>query len=474
MKKGVIEMIRNVTQVARTYRTNALWHSEEEAWKQRGRTLIPVPPVSMTLTGELAEPPASTGSNLFSKFAQGTAQDLAGVLNAAVSLKQAARTLQANSGASALDRRVAESSSPRALTASAAPGARIGIYSIKVEQIALPQINEGTALSSQGITSIASGSNQMKLTSGAESVPFSIYIIQTDTNQQSLQKIRNAINQTGFPVIASLIQDEAEGAVKLAVTSTNSGSREAFVISDIYGSAALVSGINTVTQGAADALYRVNDSEAAASNSNQVTLDDDKVTLTFHEASDGSIELSIRPDEAQLKQQLQQLISRYNSLHAALAQASGSLDTSLLERTLGGTGLELSLGEAFRPAQGEPSIEETANVDPEAMVKPSHSPWDALGIQVRSDGTLQLDEGALERHMSSRFIELQHSVRGADGVTALLVGAVNRLLALPSEQLLDKRKSEYLSFTNYQFRPWGSLRTYLPVPLSGILLNRFF
>lgn len=91
-----------------------------------------------------------------------------------------------------------------------------------------------------------------------------------------------------------------------------------------------------------------------------------------------------------------------------------------------------------------------------------------------ANGTVSVDEVALEQLLAARFEQWQSLLRDPEGPIGLLVGALNRLLALPTEDLLDKRKAAFQAFASYRFRPWGSLRTYLPLPLAGVLVNRFF
>ncbi|OXM83388.1 hypothetical protein [Paenibacillus rigui] len=468
-------MYFNVMQVARTYRANALWHSGEEAWRQRGRSLpsrlmAPVEPKRS------APVPGAVVPSSFEQFALETTQGLAAVLNAAVRVKQAVRKLAADSQMAALDQRTVRISHPDVLSAFAAPGAQIRSYTIQVDQAAAAPLVEGTVLPSQAETAIAVGSNQMKLTYVDGTAPFSVYIVRSDTNLQALRKIQAALNQMSLPVKASLILDDDEGTVRLRVEGTMTGSGHTFAITDVYGSAAHLTGIGPFPYTGKDAHYRVDDGEQIVSAANQVMLDNGKVTLTLLEASELPVELSILPDSFMASQGLHQVTARYNELLAALQHGLRFLNRPNVNRAFEeaeGLGLSLALNPVPVVAAVEAPDEQAEGQEQEAEPLPD-TPWNRIGLSQFPDGTLQVDAAALEQLLAARFTEWQAQLRAPEGPVSTLVRSLNRLLSLPTEELLDKRKAAYRSFASYQFRPWGSLRTYLPLPLSGMLVNRMF
>ncbi|WP_282939884.1 hypothetical protein [Paenibacillus sp. RC67] len=77
-------MLTKLSQVARTYRTNALWHSREEVWKRRSRH------TPFSFTPSITSP---TIQNDFESFAQAAAQGLAQILLSAVQLRESAEGL---------------------------------------------------------------------------------------------------------------------------------------------------------------------------------------------------------------------------------------------------------------------------------------------------------------------------------------------------------------------------------------------
>lgn len=78
-------MLTRLAQVARTYRTNALWHSGEEIWKRRSRHASPNSSLPAITTPAI--------QNCFEPYAQAAAQGLSHVLLSAVQLKECADSL---------------------------------------------------------------------------------------------------------------------------------------------------------------------------------------------------------------------------------------------------------------------------------------------------------------------------------------------------------------------------------------------
>jgi hypothetical protein len=135
-------------------------------------------------------------------------------------------------------------------------------------------------------------------------------------------------------------------------------------------------------------------------------------------------------------------VNRYNSLHFMLTQSGGLLSSEASEAVIG---------------------------------KLSSLPLEQIGIQLSSDGLLKVDTFILEEQVHTSFAALDFSLRGFGGLAVALNVAANKLLDPPSYELLDQGQTLFQSFNNYQFSKWDDtpINTYLPVPLSGILMNDF-
>jgi flagellar capping protein FliD len=426
-------MIPKVSEVTRIYRTNELWHGEEEALRQR------------TWQDSSSAPSKAAANRIYERYAFGrealsTAQGLAGVLTNTEHLKQAGEALL--SSGSSLDRRTAESSDPSVLTGTALPEAVIRSYTILSRQIARAQVNNGTAMDPDAPTTLTPGSKQMRLIQDNHTTSFSVYIMQSETNRQVLQKIRDTIQQTDARIQALLIENSVSSSIRLELSSKKTGKVNTFSVIDVYGTAAEWSGISTVSQSAQDAVYKVDESPSIASSSNHILLDKRNVAVTLLTASSEPVELAVLPDSIGISMQVQALINRYNSLHLALTQAGGLLTSDAAEAVMG---------------------------------KLAFLPLEELGIQLNADGSLRLDTSLLEEQAKSSFAQLERSMRGFGGLAAALTIAANTLLDQPSFDLLDKGQALFQSFNNYQVKDndGNPVHTYLPIPLSGILMNDY-
>ncbi|SFM15295.1 Flagellar hook-associated protein 2 C-terminus [Paenibacillus sp. 1_12] len=426
-------MISKISEVNRVYRTNEIWREEEHAWQEGGWQYRPL--VSSKASAEVV-----FQRYAFGQHARATAMAVAGLLTTAEQLKQAGEAMLGSD--SSLDRRAVEISNPSVLKAQVKKSAQIGSYVIQSKQIAKSQLNDGAILQSTTPTLMTAGSNQMKLITENQTASFSIYILATDTNQQALQKIRSAINSTKSDLHASIAWDDLKNTVQLRLNSLHTGSEYAFSIVDIYGNAVAISGITNVTQQAADAIYHINGSAEVVSASNQIDLDQGNVLITLQAASKEPVQVDIRPDRIGISQQVQALVNRYNSLHLMLTQSGGLL---------------------------------TSEASESVMSKLTSLPLEMIGIQLNADGSLKVDLSILEQQAQSRFDLLEFSLRGFGGLAAALNVAAKTLLDPPSFELLDQGQALFQSFNNYQVsqRDGAPVNTYLPLPLSGILMNNY-
>ncbi|MCU6790708.1 hypothetical protein OB236_01090 [Paenibacillus sp. WQ 127069] len=426
-------MISKISEVNRIYRTNDIWREEDHAWQEGGWQYRPL--VSSKASAEVV-----FQRYAFGQHARATAMAVAGLLTSAEQLKQAGEAMLGSD--SSLDHRTVEVSHPSVLTAVVQKGAQIGSYIIQSDQIAKAQLNDGIVLQRTSPTLMTAGSNQMKLVTENQTTSFSIYILSTDTNQQALQKIRSAINSTKSDLQASIAWDDLKDTVQLKINSLHTGAAHAFSIMDIYGNASTISGIANVTQQAEDAVYRINSDTPVVSASNQIVWDQGNVSITLLAASEEPVQINIYPDLIGIKRQVQALVDRYNSLHLLLTQSGGLLTSEASESVMG---------------------------------KLTSLPLEMIGIQLNADGSLKVDLSVLEQQAISRFDLLEFSLRGFGGLAAALNVAAKTLLDPPSFELLDQGQALFQSFNNYQLnqRDGTPVNTYLPLPLSGILMNDY-
>jgi flagellar capping protein FliD len=432
-------MIQNITQVTRTYRTHELWYAEDEDWKRRERNHLRLSSRS---------PSSRAAANLvqrhyaFDEFVQAAVQALADVLAGAYHLQEAGRDVFTESGDSVFDSRAVISSHSEAATGIAATGAATKTYTLQIERIAESQVNQGSDLQAAAPTVISAGSNQMSIAMDGVSIPISVYVLHTDTNEQALQKLHGAIRDRALNIEAALVAGSGRGTMRLQLKSSATGAAQSFTVSDIFGNAASETGMNNVTQQAQDAVYRIDAGALVSSGSNEVTLVEGALSITLKNSSSQPIQLSVVPDTTSVERQVQALVDSYNALLMAVYHSSPLLKASVEQ----------------------------------AIATPLSSlPLAELGIIRDAYGILRLNADALKQQAGTDYARLESSLRGPTGVADVLTRTADSLLAQPSSQLLDWRQSLFQTFTNYRCQSGdaGSLRTYLPVPLAGNLLNSY-
>ncbi|TDF91847.1 hypothetical protein [Paenibacillus piri] len=144
-----------------------------------------------------------------------------------------------------------------------------------------------------------------------------------------------------------------------------------------------------------------------------------------------------------LLDRMQELVDGYNALHSAIRDSTPPFKN--------GTGDAVTGGLAQFPLQ-------------------------ELGVRPQPDGSWRLDREALEAQAAANYGRPQPSLRGPDGLAAAISDAAGKLLAMPPSQLLEPQQSLFRSYANYrtETRVGSPIRTYLPLPLTGILFDRGF
>lgn len=375
-------------------------------------------------------------SYMYDQQAKTQAMGLAGFLKSVRSVKNTADHML-NKETAFLQDRTAVSSNASKMTASAASGAAVKSYKVQFQSFAAAQTNAGSSLSKSSLTAINSGMNEMKLTIGDKSTSIFTTISSTDTNETALTKLKNSINKAKSGVTASIVQDTTRGTSKLNLQSDQTGTNQAFTLTDVTGNAASATGILNVSTTAANSSYRVNDGELQTSQSNTISLEDEKATATLIAPTTDSVQINIRPDEEKAVKEIKQLIDGYNEMHASMKEAGAYFNPTIKRR-----------------------LEDA--VDSEA--------YEQIGIRKTASGTLQLNE---EKFRSSLRIDLGHTqsvIAGKWGLAKSLSGTAERFDSLPPIALLNRKLEQRLPFAAYL--SW--MPSNLQLPTTGTLFDRIF
>jgi hypothetical protein len=158
---------------------------------------------------------------------------------------------------------------------------------------------------------------------------------------------------------------------------------------------------------------------------------------------------------------------KQTSDHARLTDESEKFGQSELQELIDQyNGLLSAVNESTPPMKN-------GNIQP-MMSQLEGIPLNELGIIQQPDGLLMLDADTLDRQASNEMNPSQDRIHGLSLFALAVKGAADRFLAQPSEQLLDRQQGLFQVFANYHHIHGSSqLRTYLPVPMTGLLLNSY-
>ena len=190
-------------------------------------------------------------------------------------------------------------------------GATEATYDISVTRLAQAQENVGSELVKTDDSVVDQGINIFNVNISGQDHEISIDVTDGDTNDAVLGKMAAAINEADIGISAEVIAGSVDGTQQLFINSEDTGTANAFSISDVSGNAVTATGSESVSAEAQDAAYTV-DGADYASGSNTIYLDDGMVTASLKEV--GEVTLTIAPDENEIKNSISAFVSGVNSL----------------------------------------------------------------------------------------------------------------------------------------------------------------
>lgn len=367
-----------------------------------------------------------------------------GALKSALSsLQSASQTLNLSSTFSATKATVADSSY---LAATAGPGAVAGNYDIEVKSLAQSQklisdgfaekttvVGSGTIKINFGAYSDA-GSPPVTFTPKSGNVEKSITI---DSSNNTLEGIRDAINNAGAGLTATIINDGSN--YRLAVTSNESGAQNAarITVTESGGAGlgklaydASAGGVSYMTQNVAarDAVIKV-DGVTITKPSNIITDGIQGITLNLNKemATNTTTRLTLTRDTAPIKTAIDNFVKAYNGVNKQIADST-AYDVST------GKGSILTGDATMRSIQAQ--LRSTLSValpgSPGGL-----STLSEVGIGFQVDGTLAFDSSKLDKVLadpSKDISKLFVTVTGANPST----GFGSRMNTLVSNFIFGK------------------------------------
>lgn len=325
------------------------------------------------------------------------------------SLQTAAQTLNLSSTFSTLKASVADSS---ALSANVTGAATAGTYNVEVQHLAQPQklvssgyanttsvVGTGTITIDLGSYSDA-GSPPVTFTANPDATQTKITI---DSSNNTLQGIRDAINNANAGVSATIINDGTTNGYRLALTSTNTGSKNAARISVAEtGAAGLAQiaydgstgGVSNMTQNVAarDAVIKV-DGTTITKQSNTITDAIQGVTLnlTKEMTSGSTTQLTLTRDNSAITNALNSFVTAYNAVNSTIAKSTAFNATTGQGSVLTGDATVRTVQTQLRSA--------LTNIIPGAPG--GLSMLSDVGITFQDDGSLGLDTDKLNQVLAN-------------------------------------------------------------------------
>ena len=244
-----------------------------------------------------------------------TVRHVSSLKTSADSLASALRKL---SGAASGNRILAVSSNPGVVSIQLT-GTRpssVSTMSVRIDQIAAGQANEGIRKMAAEAYEGQKGTNQFSIQMGNSTTNLSVNVREGDTNMDVQQRMADAINNSNAGVKASVAYDAETktSMLKLEGTSTGSDPANAFTLTDL-GSGNLVAqtGANDVARQGQDAIYSVNDGPERRSQSNTVFLGNG-VTATLNAASEQAATITWGQESNVTRSDVESMVKNFNDL----------------------------------------------------------------------------------------------------------------------------------------------------------------
>ncbi|HET9822656.1 MAG TPA: flagellar filament capping protein FliD [Burkholderiaceae bacterium] len=403
-------------------------------------------------------------------------------------------------------------SASTAVAVSATSGAAAASYSVEVQQLAAPQTVSSRAFASADTAgTFAPGSLTIELgtwtgspvsgfSAKAGSAPVTITV---DAATDTLAELRDKINAAGAGVAASIVQD-ANGA-RLSLRSTATGAENGFRITateDVDDGVAadglsalaynpLGASQMTLARAAANAKATLN-GIALESATNTLADVAEGLTLRLQQVTAAPVEVAVATDTESIKTTVKDFVKAFNELAAFIREQTKYDEAAKKGGAMQGDSLVLGIQRQLRAVINEASSASSA-----------YSRLSQVGLTLKSDGTLDLKESALDAGMVNlaelqkllatdgagsadsgfmrRFKELGDALLGADGAFETRTDSLRQRLARNNERqdqmearlaTAEKRLVAQYTALDRNMGQLGGLSSYVAQQMQA--LNNFY
>ncbi len=349
-----------------------------------------------------------------------------GTLKSALSsFQEAAQTLNLTSTYNSVKASVADSS---VLAATSTGGAIAGTYNIEVQSLAQSQklISEGFAASDTVVgngtltidlgTYSSAATPPVTFTANPDATSVSITI---DSTNNTLEGIRDAINNANAGLSASIINDGTSYRLSLSSKETGLSNAARITVTE-DGTAGLAElafdasdgGVSNLTQNveAKDAVIKV-DGVTITKDSNTITDAIQGVTLNLAKETESGVttKLTLTRDTSTIKSALDNFVKGYNSVYKQISDLTAYNASTGTGSMLTGDATVRSIQEQLRSA--------LSNSVPGGVT--GMSTLSDVGVSFQKDGTLSLDSDKLNKVFADPLKDISKLFTKTDETTGI-------------------------------------------------------
>ncbi|MEW6119195.1 MAG: flagellar filament capping protein FliD [Pseudomonadota bacterium] len=261
-----------------------------------------------------------------------------------------------------------------------------------------------------------------------------------DSTNNTLEGIRDAINDANIGVMATLVNDGSGTPWRLALTSTQSGAANSMKISVSGGDGSLDALLGydpagtqnlTQTQAAQNASLMVN-GIPITSDSNTVSEAIQGVTLTLKNTTSAPATLTVARDTAAIESAAAAFVEAYNAMATQIKSLVAYDTDSTQAGALAGDSALRTIQDNLRSILATPATGGTLTRLAE------------VGLALQKDGTLKLDSSTLNAAIANDFNDVQNLFSSSSGFATRFESWAGDTLEVGG--LIDLRKQ---SLNNY-------------------------
>ena len=283
--------------------------------------------------------------------------------------------------------RKATSSDDAVVTATAGKGVVTGNFTVTVSKLA--KFNSFASNNFASDTTTNTATRTLVIQKGTDAA----VTITVDATTNTLQGIKNAINNANAGVTASVLNDGSSTPYRLTITSNDSGSAGALTITNNLNQGAGSAVTLGETTPADDAAFQINGVNVTSS-SNRVTNAVEGVTFDL-KAESGTASITVERDIDSIVAGLKDFVAKYNDVVSNISSQSRYDATTKTSGILAGDF-------TVRQTQADLSSALSQSIN---FTGSSLSLLSQIGIKLGNDGTLSIDETKLRDKLSSNFRE---------------------------------------------------------------------